>query len=136
MKNYFYLYWVDAITSIKLKNPKRKDWKFSLFTYTTICNALNLWVILLWLKFFNILSFKVEINLLPGTILSSAGGFIVYFAAPFILLNYFLIFYRDRYKRLIEIYPHRNGRLAMGYILFSVILGFMSMIIYGVLKQH
>lgn len=134
MKNYFYLYWVDAIVSIKTKNPKRKDWKFSIFAYSTMCNALNLWVILLWLKFFNILSFKVEINLFPGTILNSAGGFIVYFATPFILLNYFLIFYRDKYKKLIEIYPHRNGKFAMKYVFFSVLLGFISMILYGVLK--
>ncbi len=134
MKKYFYLYWVDAIVSIQTKKPKRRDWKFALFTYTTLCNALNLWVILLWLKFFNILSFKVEINLLSGTTLNSAIGFFVYFATPFFLLNYFLIFYRDRYKKLIVIYPHKNGKFAMGYIFFSVILGFVSMILYEILK--
>ena len=134
MKNYYYLYWVDAIVGIKTNNPKRKDWKFSLFTYTTICNALNLWVILLWLKYFNVLSFEIQINLLPGTILNSAGGFIVYFATPFILLNYFLIFYRDRYKKLIEKYPSRNGKFAIRYVFVSVLLGFVSMILYGVLR--
>jgi hypothetical protein len=134
MKNYYYLYWVDAISSIKANNHKRRDWKFSLFTYTIICNALNLWVVLLWLKYFNVLSFKVQINLFPGTILNSAIGFIIYFATPFILLNYFLIFYRDRYKKLIEIYPHRNGKFAMRYIFISVLLGFISMILYGVLR--
>jgi hypothetical protein len=130
MKNYFYLYWVDAIVSIKKNSPERRDWKYSLFIYTTTCNALNLWVVLLWLKFFKIISFKVEINFFPGTILNSAGGFIVYFATPFILINYFLIFYRDRYKKLIEIYPHGNGKFAMGYIFISVILGVISMLLY------
>lgn len=134
MKNYYYLYWVDAIVSIKTNSPKRRDWKFSIFTYTTMCNALNLWVVLLWLKYFNILSFKVQINLLPGTMLNNAGGFIIYFATPFILLNYFLIFYRDKYKKLIEIYPHKNGKFAMRYIFISVLLCFISMILHEVLR--
>jgi len=134
MKNYYYLYWVDAIVSIKTNSPKRRDWKFSIFTYTTMCNALNLWVVLLWLKYFNILSFKVQINLLPGIMLNNAGGFIIYFATPFILLNYFLIFYRDKYKKLIEIYPHKNGKFAMRYIFISVLLSFISMILHEVLR--
>lgn len=134
MKNCYYLYWVDAIVSIKTKNPTRKDWKFSLFTYTTICNALNLWVIFLWLKFFDIISLKVEINLFPGTILNNASGFIVYFATPFIFLNYFLIFYQSRYEKIIEKYQHRNGKYAMGYVLVSVLLGIISMILYEILN--
>jgi hypothetical protein len=134
MRNFYYLYWVDAIVGFRKNNPKRNDWKFTVFTLSTTCNALNIWVILLWLKFFNIFSFEIAINIFPGTILNSASGFIVYFASPFILLNYFLIFHHDRYKKLVEIYPNSNGKLAMVYGFCSVLIGFISMILYGTLK--
>ncbi len=134
MINYYYLYWVDAIISIKTKNPNRKDWKYTLFIYTTLCNALNGWVLMLWLKFFDIYSFRIEIDILSGSILSNAIGFIIYFALPFIILNYSLIFYKDRYRKLLDRYTHRNGKFAMGYIFYSVLLGFISAVIYGVIS--
>lgn len=133
MKNYYYLLWVDAIVNTKRNNPGRKDWKFSLFTFIALANAMNLFVILLWLKFFNILSFNTEINIFPSAILNNALGFTVYFGSPFMLLNYFFIFHRDRYKKLIKNYSHKNGEFAISYIAFSMLLGFMSIILYGVL---
>ena len=106
MKNLFYLYWVDAIIGSKKNNPNNTNWKYTLFIITTTCNAMNLWVILLWLKYFNIFSFEIKfgINIFPGTILNSATESIIRFALPFIILNYFLVFYKDRYKKLNE-YP-------------------------------
>lgn len=134
MKNVYYLIWVDAIVNFRKHNPARTDWKISLFITQTTCNALNLWAILLWLKFFEIYSFIIKIDIFPGTILNSALGFIVQFASPFILLNYFLIFHNDRYEKLIERYPHKNGKLAMGYTMASALVGFISMILYEVLR--
>ncbi|MGV8095646.1 MAG: hypothetical protein AB2L24_27670 [Mangrovibacterium sp.] len=134
MKNIFYLIWVDAIVGFRNHNPTRTDWKIALFIIQTTCNALNLWTILLWLKYFEIFSFIIKIDIFPGTILNSAAGFIVQFASPFILLNYFLIFYNDRYEKLIEKYPHKKGKLAMIYTICSALIGFVSMILYGTLK--
>lgn len=134
MKNYYYLYWVDAIVSIKTKNPNRRDWKFSIFTYSTVCNALNLFTIDALLNLFGIRTFLVKIEIFPIPMLNSFAGFVIQYASLFILLNYFLIFHNERYKKLIEKYPHRNGRFAMGYIFISVSLGFISMILYGVLR--
>lgn len=134
MRNVYYLIWVDAIINFRKHNPSRIDWKISLFIIQTTCNALNLWVILLWLKFFEIYSFTFETGIIPGTILNSAAGFIVQFASPFILLNYFLVFHNDRYKKLILRYQHKNGKLAMIYTIFSALVGFISMILYGALR--
>lgn len=90
MKNIYYLIWVDGIVNSNDYKKKDSGWKISLFIIITTCNALNLWAILLWLKFFDIYSFIIKIDFFPGTILNSAAGFIVQFASPFILLNYFL----------------------------------------------
>ncbi len=71
---------------------------------------------------------------MSGSILGNAIGFIIYFALPFIIVNYSLIFYKDRYRKLLDRYTHRNGKFAMGYILYSVLLGFISAVIYGVIS--
>jgi len=134
MKNYYYLYWVDAIISIKTKNPNRRDWKFSIFTYSTVCNALNLFTIDALLNLFGIKTFLINIDIFPLPLLNSFASFVIQYASPFILLNYFSIFHNERYKNLIEKYPHRDGKFAIGYILVSVLLGLVSMILYGALK--
>lgn len=133
MKNIYYLIWVDIITSAKRFHPNRSDWKFALFVLITMCNALNLFVIQLWIKFFGIFSFSMGINIFPGNILNSAVNFIIHFAPPFILLNYFLIFHKDRYKKIVEKYPQKKGRLALIYTLSSIWLGVFSVILYGAL---
>lgn len=134
MRNVYYLIWVDGIVNSNDYKKKDSAWKISLFIIMTTCTALNLWAVLLWLKFFEIYSFIIKIDIFPSTILNSAAGFIVQFASPFILLNYFSIFHNDRYEKLIEKYPHKNGKLAMIYTMCSALIGFISMILYGTLR--
>lgn len=134
MRNVYYIMWVDIITSARKHHPERTDWKYSLFVLITMCNALNLYTIYIWLKFFGIISYLIKIDVFPGTILNSAAGFIVQFALPFILLNFFLIFYKERYKKLIEKYQPPKGKLALIYTLCSIWIGFISMVLYGTLR--
>lgn len=133
MKNYYYLIWVDAIVGFRKHNPERSDWKISLFIINTTCNALNLWVIYIWLKYFGVISYLIQIDFFPIKSLNSATAFFIQFGSPFIILNYFLIFFNERYKKLIKKYPNKNGRLAMIYTVSSALIGFISMILYGTL---
>ncbi len=134
MKYIYYLIWTDIITSARKRLPERTDWKFSLFVLITMCNALNLFTIYIWLKFFSIISFLIKIDFFPGTMLDNATAFFIQFASPFILLNYFLIFYKDRYKKIITKYPYKNGRVALIYGICSIWIGFISIILYWVLR--
>ncbi len=134
MRNVYYLIWVDIITSARKHHPDRVDWKYSLFVLITMCNALNLYTVYIWLKFFGVISYLIKIDIFPVPILNSATGFIVQFAAPFIVLNYFLIFYKERYKRLIEKYQPPKAKLALIYTFCSIWIGFASMILYGALR--
>jgi hypothetical protein len=132
-KNIYYAIWVDAIVNYQKNNPEMSNWKFNLFIIQTTCNALNLFTIdiLISLLFYKIPLIKIDI--FPGTIFNSLTEFIVQYASPFIILNYFLIFYKDRYKKLIEKYPNKNGTLAMTYDICSAIIGFISLMLYGLL---
>lgn len=134
MKNLYYLVWVDIIASAKRHHPDRTDWKYSLFILFTMCNALNLYSVDIFFNLIGIHTYLIKINIFPGSLLDSFAAFVLQFASIFILLNYFLIFYKDRYKFLLERYPSKNGKLALVYALCSIWIGFGSMILYSVLR--
>ena len=131
MKNIYYSIWVDAIVNIE-KNPKhKKDWKFFSMVYMTLLNALNLGVVLMLLAYiFKFEVIWVRFTILPGTMLNSFVAFIVQFAMPFILLNYVLIFYRNKYKGLIQRYSDKKGKLFAAYLLSSIGLFIACVIAY------
>lgn len=135
MKNVFYLIWVDSIVGFRKHNPDRTDWKITTFVVNTTCNALNLATIDFALNLLGIKTFVVKVDIFPLPMLNSFAGFIVQFAWPFILLNYFLIFHNERYKKLIEKYPNRNGKFAGMYVIISALVGFISMVLYGILAS-
>lgn len=129
--NIYYKIWADAILRFKKHNPNRKDWKWALFLLITWINALNFWMVLLWLKYFEIFDVPLlEISFLPGTLLDKFFAFAIEFALPFALINYFLIFHKKRYQRIIQ-----NYRLSKQYALIytmGIVLGaFISGILYG-----
>lgn len=132
--NFYYQYWSDAIIGIRRHNPNKADWKTSLYFTTTICNSLNLWVVMLWLKYFDVYSFDFYVDFFPGTILNSASEFVICFASPFIFLNYFLVFYRDRYKKFVGKHPDKNGWLAFIYSMLSLLVALISFFLYDYLN--
>ena len=121
MKNIYYSIWVDAIVNIE-RNPKhKKDWKFFSMLYMTLLNALNLGVVLMLLSYFlNVKVILVRISMFSGELLNSFISFIIQFALPFIVLNYVLIFFRNRYKGLIKKYTDKKGKLFAIYLLSSI----------------
>jgi hypothetical protein len=130
MKNLYYSFWVNVIVDGRKNQPERTDWKISLFMLITAANSFNLYVIMLWLKYFNIFSYSVHLDFMPNTMINGALEYIVEYASPFILLNYFLIFHKDRYKKLIEKYPPNGSKFPLVYFLSSVFSMFFSVIIY------
>lgn len=135
MKNLYYSFWVNVIVDGRKNQPNRTDWKISLFLLITVCNSFNLFVIMLWLKYFNIVSFDINVDFMPNTIINGALEYIVEFASPFIILNYFLIFRNNRYEKLIEKYPPNNSKFPIIYNLFSILTMFVSLVIYSLLAR-
>ncbi len=55
------------------------------------------------------------------------------FALPFGLLNYFLIFYNNRYEKITRKYKNVKTRYAPIYSFTVAILAFVTAILYGIL---
>lgn len=120
MRNLYYNIWVDAIVNIK-KNPQHKhDWKFYSMFFMTILTSLNFITVLMWLGFLGLKTTSLKINVFSGTILDSFAIYLIQFALPCFLLNYFFIFYKDKYKRLIEEHEDRKGKLFLIYLFGTI----------------
>ena len=134
MNNIYYMIWSDAIQSIRKHHPNKKSWKTEIFIFITSMHAFNLWIIFLWLKYFGILQIPlININVFPGEILDEFVAFAVEFALPFGLLNYFLIFYKNRHKKITEKYSNLKHKYALTYSFVMILGAFVSAILYSIL---
>lgn len=130
MRNLYDLLWVDAIVNSKGYKSKESDWKFGVYFIITVANSLNFFVLLLWLEFFNVNARKFFFIFETNTVLTSALGGFLNFGLPFTIINYFAIFYKKRYVKLISKYSSTyNGKLALRYILGSILLVVITVII-------
>lgn len=135
MNNIYYMIWSDAILSFRKYHPKRKDWKLTIFLYITWIHSLNLWIVLLWLKFFKIFTMPLlSIDVFPGELLDDFFAFAIEFALPFVILNYYLVFYNNRYEKIIQKYKDIKFRYSPIYSFTIAILAFISAILYGALN--
>jgi hypothetical protein len=135
MNNIYYMIWADAILSFRKHHPSRKDWKSALLIYITWIHSLNWWIILIWLKYFNILTIPlITINLFPGRMLDSFLAFAIEFALPFGIINYLLIFYKNRYTKITKKYEIMKVRYAPIYSIVVACAALFSAFLYGALS--
>ena len=94
-KNLYYVIWSDIIGRYKINKPNLKDSRIEinlLFLVSSI-NAINIWVIFLWLQMLNVLKIdSLKFNILPTEKLNNGISFFVQYVLPCILLNYIFIF--------------------------------------------
>ena len=120
--NIYYKLWVDAICH---QRKRDEDWKFRTLMTFSIAMGVNLLSLMFLLKVFFDCSMIIEIDLFEGTVLDRVlSGFGTLFL-PFIILNYFLIFYHKRYEVLLKEYEPANGRLYVSYLIisFAILIG-------------
>ena len=133
MRNYYYLFWSDAIQRFKRYHPKKKhrehliltSWVFTLAVLSTM----------LWLKYFHI--YQNEYGLFG--IFTAWGKDIpvilemgVVFLSTYII-NYVLIFWRKRYLLLVEKYPLERFNHSLFVTLFLLAYFLFTIFLYGYL---
>jgi hypothetical protein len=134
MFNVYYKIWVDAIVFEQTKNGQRRNWKIFTLLPLSIIQGINLLTILFWI----IALTHTKIPLLFDSTIFNAKGLntlipVLLFFMPFIGLNYLLIIYNQRYKNLIAKYKYYNGKLYLGYFLFSTSIFILPIIIGKIL---
>ncbi|MEZ2334487.1 hypothetical protein AB6735_02595 [Mucilaginibacter sp. RCC_168] len=122
MLDTYYRIWVDAITVERSKKGDQGNWKAFTIIPMSILQGINLLTFIFLIRIIThggvpvVLSFNIFRERALNTFLAGALTFFV----PFVILNYLLIFYNQRYNDLIRIYRDSNGRLYRKYFLITI----------------
>jgi len=135
MRNYYYLFWSDAIQRFIRHNPKERGWEKKPLTLISWIFTLTVLSTMLWLKYFHIYQSKIGIFGIFTTVGENLS-FILDMALVFVLIyiiNYGLIFWRNRYLLLIEKYP--LGRFKHSVFVPMIMLAYFlaTIFLYGYL---
>lgn len=128
MKNYYDLIWSDAIQRGRLHNPDDKNWKFRISFYISFLEGIILSMTLTWLKKFSIYEVEqIYIDFCRYDKVNYAISYFVMYVVPFFVLNYFLIFFRNRYEKIVKKYPMNKVEYMMKFAYFTFYYFIISM---------
>lgn len=130
MLGLYYRIWADAIMRAKAQPANLYNWPVGTMLFMTVPMSLNFVLIMTILEkyVFDSYLYEIELAFLPARI-SNVISFIVLFILPCAFVNYFLIFYKQRYKNLLKKYPYKNGKLFLSYFLISMSLPLVLLIV-------
>ena len=132
----YYRIWADAIFRFRKHHPDKKNWKTELLLFHSWIQSLNAWILYLWLSYFEIINVQLpRIDIFPGSSIDAFLAFTIIFALPFLILNYVLIFHKNRYERLDQKYEHRRWNYAFIYSSIVIFAAFFSAVLYGLLTR-
>src|SRR6185312_10577225 len=138
MKNYYYLFWSDAIQRFIKHKSKENGWEKKNLILISWVFTLGVLSTMLWLKYFHV--FQSEFGMFGifttfgkkiPTLLEMGLVFLLIY-----IINYFLIFWRNRYLLLIEKYPlgRFNYSVVVGMVLLAYFL--LTIFLYGYLTHQ
>jgi hypothetical protein len=123
MLGLYYRIWVDCITKARSRPENSDSWIVGTMIFMSVSMTLNLLLGMTAFEkyYLGFYFYDIKLKFLPKD-LSSVVSFAILYALPCVLMNYFLIFYKDRYKELLIKYPSSNGKLFLPYFLVSMLL--------------
>jgi hypothetical protein len=134
----YYILFSDAINKILTVEKSKDMWKFYVMISISFAMGFNLFMLSFILHDLNILKIEtIEVRLNATGIyqLDSFLSYAVVYLFPFLMINYFLVFYKDKYKEIIIKYRNYNGKLFTWYFVISL-MAFPLFFIVGAIKYY
>jgi len=132
IRNIYYVIWSDIIVAFRKRSPELNEGEVNtkLLIFVSTVNAMSIWVVGYLFKIFGIFEFEqLQINIFHLKGLDNSLSFFIQYVSPFFVINYFLIFYKKRYRLLIDKYQSKKNRYGDLYILSVVI--FTAIIVFA-----
>ena len=122
MLSIYYKIWVDAIVFEQTKNGQRRNWKTFTLIPISMFQGINLLTVFFAASALTKKKIPIflDITFFNFKPINSFLSFSITLFWPFVILNYFLIIYNNRYEGLIEKYKYHNGKLYLRYFLFTI----------------
>lgn len=129
-KNLYYMIWVDGIRKVQTVPSNNGKWKLFMMIYMSMAMALNVAFVISIIQLYILgeVFYDIRFNIFPGEKLNNFISFFVLYLIGPIILNYFFIYRNNRYIELLNKYKYYDGKLALTYLLGTLI----TFLIYGI----
>ncbi|TSJ43337.1 hypothetical protein FO440_03850 [Mucilaginibacter corticis] len=122
MISLYYKIWADALIQARSKKGRESGWQLMLITAMSVLQGINFLAVLLLLRLLSkgryLILFPVHIFNVPG--FNTGVSVLITYFLPFVILNYLLIFYNNKYNQIAKTYGDRKGKLYRLYALISL----------------
>ena len=135
MRNPYYVLWADHLCRGKENKANGPHWALKGYCYLTFINAINFATVLIWLRILDIWIPPEDFgenSIFSAMYLGRFFEFILWFATPFIIINYIFVMHNKRYIKIMEKYGKSKRFYSLWYSLGSLLFGFATIMIYGV----
>ncbi len=118
--DWYYKIWVDGIRRIQSVPQSKADWKYYTMIFISMAMALQLGLIITLLEMYVFHSnfYRIDINIFPGEKLDYFLAFFILYLLPSLILNYFLIFFNNRYEKILKKYEYKYDGIL--YVIYTV----------------
>ncbi|MEI7504974.1 MAG: hypothetical protein WCJ61_17000 [Paludibacter sp.] len=128
----FYNIWADIIVRYRKQHPDDTDGqiRYVLMFYVSTVNAMSIWQVFSLFELFGLIKIHwIRFDIFPTERLNSGLSTFFMFVFPCMLINYFLIFWRKRYIKIIDVYATEKGNY--GDIYLKTVLITVSILVFG-----
>ncbi|MCO6174983.1 hypothetical protein NHF50_07975 [Flavobacterium sp. NRK F10] len=137
-KKIYYSVWADAINYERIKNGGEDHWKIFTLSYMSILLSINIATILSAILYFTNYdlvskSYDLLTSYLSKNSQKSFLWYIIILLIPSIVITYYTVFLKEKYRVILEKYKFKNGRLIFIYfcITFITFFGFSLLNKFG-----
>ncbi len=124
----YYRIWIDSITRLKSRESNKHNWQLKSMISMSIAMTFNFVLLMMILQRQVFGYYFYELNISFFTSFENYIFTMLFlYISPCVIVNYLLIFRGKRYEKLLEIYPHYNGKLFLIYFLASLLLPLILM---------
>lgn len=122
MLSTYYKIWVDAIVQERAKKGDQGNWKAFTIIPMSLLQGINLLTLLFVVRIITHRGIPIvlSLNIFRERALNTFFAGIFTFFIPFLILNYLLVFYNERYQQLTKTYAASNGKLYRKYFFITV----------------
>lgn len=131
MKNPYYAFWADAIIRSQKAHPER-DSKWAMLIVFSSLFSYNICTFIPWMGYFKLVTIPIlELNISSARSMNAFLAYSIEFVLPFFVLNYYLIYYKNKYVKLIEVHTVGKTNYIMIYAILTVVFFIISTVLYA-----
>jgi hypothetical protein len=136
MRNFYYSIVSSSLVGAKSSDPN--SFRITAYIIISVISCLNLFTVNMWLNALGICDMMnlVEVDIISKkSLLSGQIRGLLNYGVLSLIINYFIVYYKNNYKLILEKYPQKNGKLIIYYTATTILIMILTAIVLKWLRS-